>query len=54
MLGLAVALIFTIGLLVYALPHYGSASWGLLFTIAGNSLALVMVLVLGSRKVLSW
>lgn len=51
--GLAVALVLTIGLFIYALPHYGSASWGLGFTIAGNLLALLFVLFLGSKKVRS-
>lgn len=53
-LGLAGALFFTVCLLVYALPNYGSASWSLGFTIAGNLLALVLVLFLGSKKVPSW
>jgi hypothetical protein len=52
-LGLAVASIFSIGLLVYALPRYGASSWALGFTVAGNLLALIFALLLGSRRTLT-
>lgn len=53
-LGLTVAVLFSICLFIYALPRYGSTSLSLGFTIAGNLLALALVLFLGSKKVPNW